>query len=176
MPNSDWSLTEQGLDPASHRCRWRTLGLFLDPHKTQETIALLERLNIRPSDILVLTRRPVGGLPPVNWVAVTWAVPGMCVGIGVGFLIGALVWLLTAHFLLEILVLIFGTILGGVMGWSLGVQRPRALIQPFWRDIQQGSYLVLIYATQSAHQRVLHPVRGMVGNLYEARELVGPKV
>ncbi|WP_287128490.1 hypothetical protein [Candidatus Cyanaurora vandensis] len=173
MRNQDWSSLGQGVDPASNRCRWRTLGLFLNAKKTLETIALLESLNIRPSDILVLTSDPPGSLPPVNWAPMTLAMPGLLLGLGLGLGIGVLGWVLGAGLILGLLGTLAWGILGAVVGWQVGVKRPRALVQPFWRDIHQGSYLVLIYATPGAHQRVLHPVRGIVGNLYEARGLVG---
>ncbi|WP_218082435.1 hypothetical protein [Anthocerotibacter panamensis] len=160
-----------GVDPASNVCRWRTLGLFLDLDKVLETVSLLEKLGLRSSDILILTKNPSSSLPPVNWTPVTWGVQGLGLGLGLGLLVGLGGFFLSGAILGSLVTVLLG--LGGAwLGWRLGIKQPRSFLKPFWRDVQQGSYLVLIYGTQSAHQRVLHPVRGTVGNLYETRELV----
>jgi len=157
------------VDPAVNLCRWRTLGLFLEAQKVQETVELLEKLDIRSSDILIITKDPTPNFPPVNWIPVTWGLPGLGGGLLLGIILGlaaGLVWGGTAWFILPL-----WSGLGAILGWQVGMRQPRPLLKPFWRDVQQGSYLVLIYATAGAHQRVLHPVRRSVGNLYETRVL-----
>ena len=154
----------QAIDEAATSCRWRTLGLFQTAEKTLVTLALLEQLAIRTTDILVITKNPPTGLPPVNWLPVTWGVQGFSLGTALGLLLGVgLGWFFQVHFLWTLVLVV---VLGG-LGGAIGIRRPRPLLKPFWPDIQQGSYLVLIYTTQSGHQRVLHPIRNQLGNLYE---------
>ncbi len=167
------TLKSHALDEAAHLCRWRPLGLFVDAQKVVDTIELLEKFDIRPSAILVIAKHPTGQIPPVNWIPVTWASQGF----GLGSSLGLLVAVIVSHWLgSSVLVEILGSCgliaLGGLSGWHLGANQPRALIKPFWRDVEQGSYLMLIHTTQSTHQRVLPPVRRVVGNLYETQALV----